>query len=189
MLVITPVGNDWFTKAAHIKGAAVYTPQAALNGDMRTSGWARMTTLVALVLLVVVIAALALVAIRLRNEAQVRIRTHGKRAPDLEARIRTVLAGPRQKYGDIFSEYRVWKSGRETRLELTATAQWGRLNEFTRSLVVRYLWRVLESLAGDAVVVVDQPAQEWSVEVDAGFRDQGFDWKTFGSGPQFAQEP
>lgn len=149
-----------------------------------------MTTVVVLALLVVVIAALAVVAaIRLRNEAQARIRSQRKRAPDLEARIKTVLAGPRQKYGDIFTDYSVWKSERETRLELTATAQWGRLNEFTRCLVVRYLWRVLESLAGGAVVVVDHPAQEWNVEVDAGFRDQGFDWKTFGTGPQFAEEP
>jgi hypothetical protein len=148
-----------------------------------------MTTVVALALLVVVIAALAVVAaIRLRNEAQARIRTQRKRAPDLEARIKTVLAGPRQKYGDIFTDYSVWKSEQETRLELKATDQWGRLNEFTRCLVVRYLWRVLESLAGGAVVVVDQPAQEWNVEVDAGFRDQGFDWKTFGTGPQFAEE-
>jgi hypothetical protein len=97
-----------------------------------------MTTVVALALLVVVIAALAVVAaIRLRNEAQARIRSQRKRAPDLEARIKTVLAGPRQKYGDIFTDYSVWKSERETRLELTATDQWGRLNDFTRCLVVR----------------------------------------------------
>ncbi|MGA2394688.1 MAG: hypothetical protein ABSH03_15205 [Candidatus Lustribacter sp.] len=149
-----------------------------------------MTTVVALALLVVVIVALGVMAaIRMHNEAQARIRSQRKRAPDLEARIKTVLAGPRQKYGDIFTDYAVWKSEQETRLELTATDQWGRLNEFTRCLVVRYLWRVLESLAGGAVVVVDQPAQEWNVEVDAGFRDQGFDWKTFGTGPQFAEEP
>src|SRR5580704_9826227 len=149
-----------------------------------------MTTVILLALLVVVIAVLAVLAwIRLRNEALARIRSQRKRAPDLEARIKTVLAGPRQKYGDIFTDYSVWKSERETRLELVATDQWGKLNEFTRCLVVRYLWRVLESLAGGAVVVVDQPPQEWNVEVDTGLRDQGFDWKTFGTGPQFAEEP
>ena len=148
-----------------------------------------MTTLILLIAGVVVLAILAVLAVlRWRNEAQARIRSQRKRAPDLEARIKTVLAGPRQKYGDIFTDYSVWKSDQETRLELTATDQWGRLNEFTRCLVVRYLWRVLESLAGGAVVVVDQPAQEWNVEVDAGFRDQGFDWKTFGLGPQFVEE-
>jgi hypothetical protein len=149
-----------------------------------------MMTLIVLLIGVVVLAVLGVWAVlRWRAEAQARIRTQRKRAPDLEARIKTVLTGPRQKYGDIFTDYSVWKSDRETRLELVATDQWARLNEFTRCLVVRYLWRVLESLAGGAVVVVDQPPQEWNVEVDAGFRDQGFDWKTFGFGPQFAEEP
>ncbi len=137
----------------------------------------------------VVLVVLVVVAVtRSRTETVARIRTQRKRAPDLEARIKTVLAGPSQKYGDIFTGYSVWKSERETRLELVASDQWARLNEFTRCLVVRYLWRVLESLAGGAVVVVDQPPQEWNVEVDTGFRDQGFDWKTFGHGPQFVEE-
>jgi hypothetical protein len=139
---------------------------------------------------VFVLAALVIYGV-LRSRAQRHevARTARKRAPDLEARIKTVLAGPRLKYGDIFTDYSVWKSERETRLELTATVQWSRLNEFTRCLVVRYLWRVLESLSGGAVVVVDAPQQEWNVEIDAGFRDQGFDWKTFGTGPQFIEEP
>jgi hypothetical protein len=147
-------------------------------------------TLVIIVVAAAAVIALAiLAAVRLRESERARAAVRRTRAPDLEARIKTVLAGPRQKYGDIFTDYSVWKSERETRLELTATDQWGRLNEFTRCLVVRYLWRVLESLAGGAVVVVDQPPQEWNVEVDAGFRDQGFDWKTFGHGPQFVDEP
>jgi hypothetical protein len=148
-----------------------------------------MTTVGLLSVGVIVLVVLGVLAfLRWQAESQARIRSQRKRAPDLEARIKTVLAGPRQKYGDIFTDYRVWKSEQETRLELTATDQWGRLNEFTRCLVVRYLWRVLESLAGGAVVVVDQPPQEWNVEVDTGFRDQGFDWKTFGHGPQFVEE-
>jgi hypothetical protein len=111
-----------------------------------------------------------------------------KRSIELEARIKTVLSGPRQKYGEIFTEYSVWRSERETRLELVAGQPWKKLNEFTRSLIVRYLWRVLESLAGGAVVIVDEPRQIWNEEVDSGFRDQGFDWKTFGHGPQFIHE-
>ena len=99
----------------------------------------------------IVVAILAVLAVlRWRAEAQARIRSQRKRAPDLEARIKTVLAGPKQKYGDIFTDYSVWKSEQETRLELTATDQWGRLNEFTRCLVVRYLWRVLEVLKGSS---------------------------------------
>ena len=135
-----------------------------------------------------VLAVITFAALRWRKREHVKTLTMRTRAPELEARIKTVLTGPRQKYGDIFTDYSVWKSDRETRLELTATAQWSRLNEFTRCLVVRYLWRVLESLAGGAVVIVDSPPQEWNVEVDSGFRDQGFDWKTFGHGPQFIEE-
>lgn len=158
---------------------------------MRVAGRASLTTLgVVIAIAIFAIMALATFAVlRWRADKVEQIRTVRTRAPDLEARIKTVLTGPRQKYGDIFTDYSVWKSDRETRLELTATAQWARLNEFTRCLIVRYLWRVLESLAGGAVVVIDQPAQEWNVEVDAGFRDQGFDWKTFGHGPQFIEEP
>jgi hypothetical protein len=150
-----------------------------------------MTTIVVIIVVAAVafVALLVLGVMRMRAEERARAAVRRTRAPDLEARIKTVLAGPRQKYGDIFTDYSVWKSDRETRLELTATDQWGRLNEFTRCLVVRYLWRVLESLAGGAVVIVDQPPQEWNVEVDSGFRDQGFDWKTFGHGPQFVDEP
>jgi hypothetical protein len=141
------------------------------------------------VVILAVLAAITFVALHWRKREHVKTLTTRTRAPELEARIKTVLTGPRQKYGDIFTDYSVWKTDRETRLELTATAQWSRLNEFTRCLVVRYLWRVLESLAGGAVVIVDSPPQEWNVEVDSGFRDQGFDWKTFGHGPQFIEEP
>ena len=164
-------------------------PYGAFNGEVRVAGRARMNTLVVVIAGIAVLAALIVyAAVRWRADAKARAAPPRKRALDLEARIKTVLTGPRQKYGDIFTDYSVWKSGRETRLELVATDQWGRLNEFTRCLVVRYLWRVLESLSGGAVVVVDAPAQEWNVDVDAGFRDQGFDWKTFGHGPQFVEE-
>ena len=148
--------------------------------------------MIGVIVAIAVLAGAALVTYGIMRALAVKeevARSTRQRAPDLEARIKTVLAGPRQKYGDIFTDYSVWKTDRETRLELTATAQWSRLNEFTRCLVVRYLWRVLESLAGGAVVVVDAPQQEWNIEIDASFRDQGFDWKTFGHGPQFIEEP
>jgi hypothetical protein len=127
---------------------------------------------------------------REKREKRVVVTTARRhRAHDLEARIRTVLTGPRQKYGDIFTDYAVWRYETETRLELVAGPPWKKLNEFTRCLIVRYLWRVLESLAGGAVVIVDDPQQTRNDEVDSGFRDQGFDWKTFGMGPQFINEP
>jgi hypothetical protein len=138
----------------------------------------------AAVLVVLIVMAVA----RERAREQVKVAAAPRRAPELEARIRTILVGPTQKYGAIFTDYSVWKTERETRLELVAGDPWKELNEFTRSLVVRYLWRVLESLAGGAVVIVDTPSQRWNEQIDAGFHDQGFDWKTFGQGPQFIKE-
>ena len=35
----------------------------------------------------------------------------------------------------------------------------GELNEFTRCLIVRHLWRALESLTAGSVVMVDNPPQ------------------------------
>jgi hypothetical protein len=139
----------------------------------------------------VVLALAGLYALRSKREASVVVTKTAprRRAYELEARIRTVLTGPRQKYGEIFTDYAVWRYEKETRLELVAGPPWKKLNEFTRCLIVRYLWRVLESLAGGAVVIVDDPQQAWNEEVDSGFRDQGFDWKTFGMGPQFVNEP
>ncbi len=146
-----------------------------------------MVSFIALII-AVVLALIGVAVYRYVRDERERKRRAPKRSYELEARIKTVLTGPRQKYGEIFTDYSVWKSETETRLELVAGAPWKRLNEFTRSLVVRYLWRVLESLAGGAVVVVDEPSQTWNEEIDSGFRDQGFDWKTFGHGPQYLRE-
>jgi hypothetical protein len=137
---------------------------------------------------VVVVALVGVAVARFVMRERTVALTPPQRSYELEARIKTVLTGPRQKYGEIFTTYSVWKSESETRLELVAGEPWKKLNEFTRALVVRYLWRVLESLAGGAVVIVDDPTQVWNEEIDSGFRDQGFDWKTFGSGPQFINE-
>jgi hypothetical protein len=150
-----------------------------------------------LILIAVVLCAAAAMTSRARVKARLRTRRvrasddHSlrQRVPELEARIKTVLASPTQKYGEIFTSYAVWKVDRQTRLELNGTARWGNLNEFTRSLVVRYLWRVLESLSAGSVVVVDHPPQEWNDDVDSHFQDQGFDWRTFGLAPQFVEEP
>jgi hypothetical protein len=52
------------------------------------------------------------------------------------------------------------------------------LNEFTRCLIVRHLWRALESLVAGSVVMVDSPPQTWSQSVDATFHDHGIDpWR------------
>jgi hypothetical protein len=136
----------------------------------------------------IVAALVGIVAYRALREKRETASTAPRRSYELEARIKSVLTGPRQKYGEIFTDYSVWKTATDTRLELVAGDPWKKLNEFTRCLIVRYLWRVLESLAGGAVVIVDEPQQVWNDEIDSGFRDQGFDWKTFGHGPQFVNE-
>lgn len=114
------------------------------------------------------------------------------RAFDLEEHVGDLLTGPTHRYGKIFTNYQVWKTDSETRLELTAGLPWKRLNEFARCLVVRYLWQALERIAGAAVVVVDQPPQEWMAGNDAHFQDDGWDWLTFPSpftnGPQYIKE-
>lgn len=116
-----------------------------------------------------------------------------RRQPELEDRIRAAFDGPRKKHGEIFSSYTIWRRDKETRMELCATDPFTHLNEFTRSLIVRHLWRALEALASGSVVVVDSPAQMWNEGIDHAFHDHGIDpWRLpslgFGAPPQFVKE-
>jgi hypothetical protein len=137
-------------------------------------------------LALVAVAATILVAIliaerlRLRNAQRVRAipRSFRRRQPQLEDAIRSAFAGPSEKHGELFLSYAVWKRDQETRLELTAADPFGRLNEFTRCLIVRHLWRALERLSAGSVVMVDNPPQTWSESVDVVFHDHGIDpWR------------
>ena len=127
-----------------------------------------------------------------RRRPKVR-RRHPRRQPELEDRIRSAFDDPRAQFGEIFVSYMVWRRESETRLELFSGDPWLRLNEFTRCLVVRHLWRALEALAGGSVVIVDTPAQQWSKEIDERFDDRGnAPWgprPTYDSGgPQFVND-
>jgi hypothetical protein len=128
-----------------------------------------------------------------RTKTRVRVR-QPRRQPLLEDQIRSAFDGPRAQHGEIFVSYKVWRRENETRLELFSGDPWLRLDLFTRSLVVRHLWRALEAIVQGTVVIVDAPAQQWSKEIDAKFNDNGVDpWgprpPTLGSGgPQFAHE-
>lgn len=151
-------------------------------------------------LALVAVAAIILAAIfiaegaRLRKAEKLRAmpRIRARRQPELEDAIRSAFDGPNEKHGQVFVSYAVWKRDQETRLELLAADAFGKLNEFTRCLIVRHLWRALESLTAGAVVVVDSPPQTWSKSVDATFHDHGIDpWRTMpapGLVPQFAKE-
>lgn len=107
---------------------------------------------------------------------------HARRQPLLEDRMRDALDAPQAQYGDIFSSYTIWKRDQETRMELFSNDPWMQLNEFTRALVVRHIWRALERLARGSIVVVDLPPLEWSAQSDANFDDHGID-------PWAEQEP
>ncbi|HEY5348278.1 MAG TPA: hypothetical protein VIJ64_01060 [Candidatus Lustribacter sp.] len=100
---------------------------------------------------------------------------HARRQPLLEDRLRDALDEPHSQYGEIFTSYMIWKRDRATRMELCSGGPWLDLNEFTRALVVRQIWRALEKLATGSVVAVDAPPQEWSAQVDASFDDRGID--------------
>jgi hypothetical protein len=150
----------------------------------------------ALIAVAVIILAAIFIAesIRARNAARVRAmpRSKPRRQPQLEDAIRSAFSGPSEKHGELFLSYAVWKRDQETRLELTAGDPFGRLNEFTRCLIVRHLWRALERLSAGSVVMVDNPPQMWSESVDVVFHDHGMDpWRLPSVGlavPQFAKD-
>jgi hypothetical protein len=132
---------------------------------------------------------------RLRSTVKQRAtpRSKARRQPLLEDAIRAAFDGPAEKHGHLFLSYSVWKRDHETRLELFAGDPFGRLNEFTRCLIVRHLWRALETLAAGSVVMVDDPPQTWTKSIDATFHDHGIDpWRKAPIGlipvPQFAKE-
>jgi len=155
--------------------------------------------------LTVVVASIALVALllmigielavlrsRRRRPARRYQHRHDRRLPLLEERMRSALDEPQAQYGEIFASYTIWKRGQETRMELFTASPWTQLNEFTRALVVRHIWRALERLAKGSVVIVDAPPQEWSAQIDKTFDDRGIDpWGGTApaeAGPQFARD-
>jgi hypothetical protein len=110
-----------------------------------------------------------------KRPAKRAVHRHARRAPLLEDRMRDVLDEPETQYGRIFTSFAIWKQDRETRMELATGDPWLSLNEFTRAIVVRHIWRALEKLAKGAIVVVDQPPLEWSEQIDKAFDDHGID--------------
>jgi hypothetical protein len=126
-----------------------------------------------------------------KRPAKRSIHRHARRQPLLEDRMRDALEAPHTQYGEIFTSYMVWKRDQETRMELFSGDPWLNLNEFTRAIVVRHIWRALEKLAKGSVVVVDSPPQEWSSQIDKSFDDRGIDPWAEGvqaAGPQFIKD-
>jgi hypothetical protein len=104
---------------------------------------------------------------------------HARRQPLLEDRMSEALVEPQTQYGHIFESYMIWKKDQETRMELFTGDAWLNLNDFTRAIVLRHIWRTLEKLARGSIVAVDSPAQEWTAAIDKAFDDRGIDpWGT-----------
>jgi hypothetical protein len=126
---------------------------------------------IALAVLLVMIA-IEIAVIRSRKRPAKRyVHRHARRQPLLEDRMRSALDEPQAQYGEVFTSYMIWKRDQETRMELFSGDPWLQLNEFTRSIVVRHVWRALEKLAKGSVVVIDSPPQEWSAQIDKTFDD------------------
>lgn len=119
---------------------------------------------------------------------------HARRQPLLEDRILDALHEPQTQYGQIFESFAIWKVDQETRMEVFAGKPWLALNEFTRLLVVRHVWRTLEKLARGSVIVIDEPPLEYDAQTDREFDDRGIDpWGDNAdppepAGPQFVKD-
>src|SRR5487761_2102049 len=136
--------------------------------------------MLALTIAITAIVILPLIIVyELRRRKRPRVRANDPRAPRrlpyLEERVREALENTKQQFGEIFTGYKVWKVDKETRLEIEAAPKWKRLSEFTRSLIVRHLWRTLEAVAGGSVVIDGDPPMKWTREVNFAFRDRGVD--------------
>lgn len=145
----------------------------------------------ALVALLLMIGVEILLLRRRKRKARRSIHRHARRQPLLEDRMRDALEEPQTQYGEIFTSFTVWKRDQETRMELFTGPPWMQLNEFTRSIVVRHIWRALEKLAKGSVVVIDSPPLEWTAQTDQAFDDRGIDPWGEGvqpAGSQFVKE-
>jgi hypothetical protein len=153
-----------------------------------------MTVIIAIVALVVILLMIGIeIAImRARKRPAKRLQhRHARRQPLLEDRMRDALNEPQAQYGEVFTSFMIWKRDQETRMELFSGDPWLQLNEFTRAIVVRHVWRALEKLAKGSVVVIDRPPQEWSAQIDKTFDDRGIDpWaeEVQPAGPQFVKD-
>jgi hypothetical protein len=146
---------------------------------------------IALAALLLMIVIELLVVRNRKRPAKRNVHRHARRQPLLEDRMRDALNEPQAQYGEVFTSYMIWKRDQETRMELFTGDPWLQLNEFTRAIVVRHVWRALEKLAKGSVVIIDSPPQEWSAQIDKTFDDRGIDpWgkDVQPAGPQFVKD-
>jgi hypothetical protein len=100
-----------------------------------------------------------------------------RRSPHLERRMAEAFRGPREAYGDVFAGFSVMRQADMTQMDLSTKGPWQTLNLFTRSLIIRHLWRSLEKLARNTVTVRVDPGAPgsmlWTAKQTAEFNDGG----------------
>jgi hypothetical protein len=100
-----------------------------------------------------------------------------RRSLHLEKRMVAAFEGPRKTYGDVFAEFSIWRQVDNTRMEVRTKGGWTLLNLFTRSMIVRHLWKTLAGLVnGNVHVNVDlgsRHAMVWTAAQTEQFDDQG----------------
>jgi len=100
-----------------------------------------------------------------------------RRMPQMERRMADAFSGPRAIYGDCFAEFSIWRQSETTRMDVSTKTAWQALNKFTRSLIVRHLWRSLAKFASKSVLVHVDPgtphAIVWTAQTNAQFDDGG----------------
>jgi hypothetical protein len=100
-----------------------------------------------------------------------------RRSPHLERRMAEAFRGPREAYGDVFEGFSVMRQADMTQMDVSTKGPWQSLNLFTRSLIVRHLWRSLERLARNTVTVRVDPgapgSMTWTAKQTAEFNDGG----------------
>lgn len=134
--------------------------------------------LVGLAVLCAVVLAISIELGRIRTQKRKRKRAAiapPVRRPQLERRMVEAFSGPRRSFGECFTEFSVWRQFDITRMDVKTNDTWSALNTFTRSLVVRHLWRALQRLAhGQVVVSVDAGGpREVMWTADTAFNDHG----------------
>ncbi len=108
--------------------------------------------------------------------ATVRARNGGRRMQGLERRMGASFDTLRAYYGDLFYDYRVVRRGDAYRMDVSTGTAWRAIDAFSKSMIVRFLFRQLSALvAGTVEVVVDAASAAaivWTWATDVHFDDQ-----------------
>jgi hypothetical protein len=181
LLVIVVITSKIDPEIAQFQGEKI----GQLYGIVRprtsnTSSSMNLPLAISILILFVIGLAIAIDVDRLRSKKRRRRRAliaPPRRSPHLEKRMAAAFDGPRKTYGDCFAEFSIWRQLDNTRMEVRTNSAWLALNLFTRSLTLRHLWQMLESLVhGTVIVNVDSGSKHamiWTAKQTDEFNDCG----------------